>query len=484
MHILKRLQRRSDSEELTRLFRDNDLTVRLPGESSLLQNLDSFVQRLQNRIGNSLEAAVSIAAHAPRLAAIAQDTEQNGETLAQSSELIASASAQVSTTLDTELVPASAKVAHLAGEVAARLRACEADSGLVLKQVDAIHASELLLGQEINHLSQQLEQVTQVIGLIASISQQTNLLALNAAIEAARAGVHGRGFAVVADEVRRLAGHTTDATKQVSQIIDSFRDGMGRLGEAGQTMHSAVEEGRGGMVRVNQGLAGASDDMDQLDQRMSAIATSTQQIGAAVKSVNTDVRTIVQVAGALKHKAGEVRRHSGMVRIEGDLLLEGLGVFRLGVHRDVCSAILSLAQRREFQGSTAQAETLMQQTLERDRRFELLYLVGRNGVQVSENISAPDVDLAYKGSAKGKNWSSREWFRAVAASGKFHMTSVYRSAATDVFCFTLSVPIFDKSGSLVNVLGADVRLSALLQTAGTNVDDKHSSDRSLLAVAR
>jgi hypothetical protein len=43
------------------------------------------------------------------------------------------------------------------------------------------------------------------------------------------------------------------------------------------------------------------------------------------------------------------------------------------------------------------------------------------------------------------------------------MTPVYRSAATDGFCFTLSMPVMNPEGQLLYVLGADVRLSALLQ---------------------
>ncbi|WP_422613532.1 methyl-accepting chemotaxis protein [Pseudomonas knackmussii] len=69
-----------------------------------------------------------------------------------------------------------------------------------------------------------LDKQSQIIGTIvksiSSIADQTNLLALNAAIEAARAGDQGRGFAVVADEVRQLASRTSEATVEISKVVE------------------------------------------------------------------------------------------------------------------------------------------------------------------------------------------------------------------------------------------------------------------------
>ncbi|WP_420849042.1 PDC sensor domain-containing protein [Pseudomonas jilinensis] len=68
---------------------------------------------------------------------------------------------------------------------------------------------------------------------------------------------------------------------------------------------------------------------------------------------------------------------------------------------------------------------------------------------------------------RGKNWSDRPWFRAVKDNLQPHISPVYRSSATDAYCFTLSAPVFDQNGQLRHVLGADVRLNSLLERIGS-----------------
>ncbi len=448
---------------LEALGNDLNLTRRIAGDDELSHALGQFLAVLQERIGVSVTATAGIAAQAPALSAIAAETADTGMRLAQSSENIASSSEQVTTTLERELVPRAVDVAALSSQVATAIHACENDSGGVLANFDAISAAERHLGSAITDLQAQLEEVVRVIGVISSISKQTNLLALNAAIEAARAGVHGRGFAVVAEEVRELANHTTDATGQVAAIIDCFRKDVAGLKNAGANMEVAVTEGELSIRNMRREMQTVSTAMDELDQKVSSIACSTEQMAAAMNTVNNDVQTVSRVAGQMQNKAVQVGNLSRAVHEQSDKLLEGIGAFQLEIHQRALDAVESFARGGTLlQGGAEAVGLVMQRLLREDKRFELLYLVGADGRQLSDNIFADPARAAEGLAARGRDWSQRDWFRAVKDSGKSHVTPLYRSSATNEFCFTVSVPVLDAQQRLVRVLGADVRLSSML----------------------
>ena len=64
-------------------------------------------------------------------------------------------------------------------------------------------------------------------------------------------------------------------------------------------------------------------------------------------------------------------------------------------------------------------------------------------------ISLPPAGLA--------NAASREWFQA-AGKGQKYVSKVYISAISKHPCITVACPIKHEDGSLIGVLGADIRL--------------------------
>ena len=71
-------------------------------------------------------------------------------------------------------------------------------------------------------LSEYADKMGTIINVIEGITTQTSLLSLNASIEAARAGEAGKGFAVVAGEISSLAGQTSEATTEITSIIQNI----------------------------------------------------------------------------------------------------------------------------------------------------------------------------------------------------------------------------------------------------------------------
>lgn len=87
------------------------------------------------------------------------------------------------------------------------------------------------LVNEMQNLSDSIQNITQVIGVINEVARQTNLLALNASIEAESAGDSGKGFAVVAQEIRKLAVRSKESTNQIAGIIEEIKQKSDRLSD-------------------------------------------------------------------------------------------------------------------------------------------------------------------------------------------------------------------------------------------------------------
>ncbi len=142
-------------------------------------------------------------------------------------------------------------------------------------------------------------KISDIIGVIDEIARQTNLLALNAAVEAARAGEAGRGFAVVATEVRSLAQRSSQAAKDIKELITNsngqVKDGVDLVNKAGQSLTEIVESIKRVTAVIGE-IANASAEqstgLEEINKALNQMDEVTQQNSALVEENAATAKTL------------------------------------------------------------------------------------------------------------------------------------------------------------------------------------------------
>jgi twitching motility protein PilJ len=131
--------------------------------------------------------------------------------------------------------------------------------------------------KRIKRLGESSQEIGEIVELISDITEQTNVLALNAAIQAASAGEAGRGFTVVAEEVQRLAERSAEATKQIGAIVKTIQTDTHDAVAAMETSTQGVVEG----AKLSDA---AGHSLNEIGQVSRALAELIQTISAATQA--------------------------------------------------------------------------------------------------------------------------------------------------------------------------------------------------------
>ncbi len=201
-------------------------------------------------------------------------TDESMRTL-EAVENLASSMRQVA-----ETAGASSDSAKLVLEATARGR--EAVQKTV-EDMQSIRTAVQRMSKQVKALGDRSVEISQIVSAIRDIANRTNLLALNAAIEAAGAGEAGARFAVVADQVRKLAESSSQATREIADLVKVIQSETQEAVVEMENETKAVEEGSKSALRTGD----VFEDISGIAKRSAELAGNIAA-SAANQTVSAD----------------------------------------------------------------------------------------------------------------------------------------------------------------------------------------------------
>jgi twitching motility protein PilJ len=159
-----------------------------------------------------------------------------------------------------------------------------------VQDMQNIRSAVQRMSKQVKALGDRSLEISHIVSTIRDIANQTNLLALNAAIEAAGAGEAGARFAVVADQVRKLAESSTQATREITDLVKVIQTETQDAVVAMEQETHAVEAGSASALRTGEvfnEISGIAQRSSELAQTIASAAVSqtasTDQVGRSIK---------------------------------------------------------------------------------------------------------------------------------------------------------------------------------------------------------
>lgn len=161
--------------------------------------------------------------------------------------------------------------------------------------------------RKLRALDDPTRQIRSIVDGIADLAGRTDLLALNAAVESVRAGEHGRGFAIVADEVRKLAEQQSQATREVTVLLEALQmqtqESISRLAQERSEAESESCLG-----------AAAAGVLEELGRHLEADVSQTRKVADAGLQQSELAREIAKGVGHIAEMAKTDREQAEVAR--------------------------------------------------------------------------------------------------------------------------------------------------------------------------
>ncbi len=264
----------------------------LPPEFEQLRtDFNESIANMSQLIGGITDGVRAILSEVSNISNSANDlsvrTEKQAVALQQTSAALVKLTGSVNSS--SELASDAAKT------VVEATRRTEQGRTVVQQTVTAMHA-----------IAESSSKISKITSVIDDIAFQTNLLALNAGVEAARAGESGRGFAVVASEVRALAQRSSEAAREIADLIDlsstQVDAGVALVGQSGSALteiETYVTEIRKRVQTIAEVAGEQSQGLNEINLAARQLDAVTQQNAAMFEETSAATKTLEHEAYAL-----------------------------------------------------------------------------------------------------------------------------------------------------------------------------------------
>uniref|UniRef100_UPI003F4B8FB9 methyl-accepting chemotaxis protein n=1 Tax=Brachyspira catarrhinii TaxID=2528966 RepID=UPI003F4B8FB9 len=167
-----------------------------------------------------------------------------------------------------------------------------------------------------NEIQASSKKIFEITKSIESIALQTNILALNAAVEAARAGEQGRGFAVVASEIRKLATTVSQATKDITVIVENAV--------------TKIDNGSISVSRTSKTLDHIAKSSVETSSILLDISASSNEEIERINNINNDIGVINEIMIKNEELSKQASEASAKTSKMAEDIVKELSFFKFG----------------------------------------------------------------------------------------------------------------------------------------------------------
>ena len=295
---------------------DGDLTARADTDSmsdamaevgreinATLDALEGTIADMQDFADNVMRASDRVETNAERVGMASRQVSASIEEIfdgaTEQSERLQDGSAEMDNLSAT--AEEVATTSEAAAEVGEDGREAAQDA---IAEMGAIDDETAQTVNEINALEDDLDEIGDIVSVIADIVEQTNMLALNASIEAAHADRDGDGFAVVAEEIKSLAEETKAAAEDIEDRIARIQS---QAGDTVEIIESTSE-------RISEGVATVEETVDALE----TMVEYTEEVDTGIQEIDRATEEQARTAQEVQATIDELSSISQQTAAEAD----------------------------------------------------------------------------------------------------------------------------------------------------------------------